>query len=119
MFRSITLTFVAIHLSAQNIPSGQNQQLSRAAKNPYDLARFIDSHLSFDCNVIWKALGAEPLSFQPCGNPSERKHCSTELITVLDPDQIILAIHGDITQFDCLSPILAGEDRHMALHRRA
>ena len=80
---------LAISLPAQ-IPSVQDEELARVAKNPYDLARFIDSHLGFDWNVLWKALGIQPLFIQPCGKLSNgRKHCSTELITVLDPDQMI------------------------------
>ena len=43
--------------------------------------------------VLWTALGVEPLRFQPCGNPGGER-CSTELLTVLDPDQTILLIQG-------------------------
>ena len=100
MFRLAALTLLVISLPAQ-IPSVQDEELARAAKNPYDLARFIDSHLGFDWNVLWKALGIQPLFIQPCGKLSNgRKHCSTELITVLDPDQMILVVQGDATPAD-------------------
>jgi hypothetical protein len=101
MIRLVSLALLAISLSAQGIPSGQDQELSRAAKNPYDLARYIDSHLGFDWGVMWRVLGAEPVFIQPCGKLSDgKKRCSTELITVLDPDQIVLVIQGDATPAD-------------------
>jgi len=50
---------------------------------------------------MWRALGHEPLFIQPCGKLSDGKgQCSTELITVLDPDQIILLIQGDTRPAD-------------------
>ena len=93
---------LAVSLSAQNVsPSAQNQDLFRAARNPYDLARFIDSNISFDWGAMWKALGREPILLQPCGKLSGGQgQCSTELITVLDPDQIILLIQGAAAPFD-------------------
>ena len=100
MFRFVPLALLVISLSAQT-PSVQDEQLSRAARNPYDLARFIDSHLGFDWDVLWKALSTKPLMIQPCGKLSGgERQCSTELITVLDPDQVILIVQGDFTPAD-------------------
>jgi len=100
MFRLIAPALLGISLSAQT-PSVRDEELSRAAKNPYDLARFIDSHLGFDWDVLWKALVIQPLLIQPCGKLSNgKRQCSTELITVLHPDQIILIVQGDATPAD-------------------
>ena len=85
MFRLTAFALLAIPLWAQSGPSAQDAELARAAKNPYDLARFVDSHTGFDWNVLWKALGIEPLMMQACGDRSAA--CSTELITVFNPDQ--------------------------------
>ena len=86
---------------AQNVPSDLNGELTRAAKNPYDIARFVDSHMGFDWNVLWKALGIGPLLMQPCGDLTGRgPQCSTELITVLNPDQVILLLQGTLTPAD-------------------
>jgi hypothetical protein len=47
VLRSTALAVAAISSLAQSIPDARNQDdLARAAKNPYDLARFIDSHLT-------------------------------------------------------------------------
>jgi len=99
MFRLTVLLLLAASIAAQN--TGANEQLARAGRNPYDLARFVDSHPRFDWEVLWKAFGIEPLVYQPCGGLSDAgKQCSTELISVLDPDQVILVIQGDSTPTD-------------------
>jgi hypothetical protein len=92
---------VLLPLLAQDTPPAQNDELVRAAKDPYDLARFIDSHLGFDWDVLWKALGTEGEFIQPCGKLSDGKQgCTTELITVFNPDQAILLVQGDATPAD-------------------
>jgi hypothetical protein len=94
------LPLIAVSLLAQITSSG-NDDVVRAATNPYDLARFIDSHLGFDWNVLWKALGTQGYLIQPCGKLSDgKRQCSVELITVLDPDQEILLVQGDLTPAD-------------------
>jgi hypothetical protein len=97
----LPLVLAVLPLLAQSVPRSQNDELVRASKNPYDLARFIDSHLGFDWNVLWKALGTEGASIQPCGKLSDGKGgCSSELITVLNPDQTIVLVKGDFTPAD-------------------
>ena len=84
--------------------------LAHAARNPYD-SRFIDSHRDFDWMPMWNSLGVEPRFIQPCGRLSDgRSLCSTELITVLDPDQVILQIIGDITPADIYLRFLKQRD---------
>jgi hypothetical protein len=93
-------------------------ELARAAKNPYDLARFIDSHLGFDWGVLWKALGTEGAVIQPCGRLSDgRRGCSTELITVLSPDQAILLAIGDATPADIYIRFLHEKERRLEVRR--
>jgi hypothetical protein len=70
--------------------------LASAAKSPYDLARYINSHTGFSWDPMWKTLGvgeADAGNLFPCEN---RQDCTTELITFLDPDQTILLIHDSI-----------------------
>lgn len=96
MLHPIALTLLAVAAAAQSIPDARNQDdLARAAKNPYDFARFIDSHNGFDWNVMWSALGAEPSDLL-----NNRMQYSTELITILEPDQIIVLVQGESTPFD-------------------
>ncbi len=80
---TIILSWVAF---AQNAP---DPELERAAKSPYDLARYIDSHTGFDWEPLWKSLGVADASLLPCERSGD---CSTELITVLEPRQTILVI---------------------------
>lgn len=50
---------------------------------------------------MWKTLGTEGYFIQPCGKlPDGKRGCSTELITVLNPDQEILLVQGDATPAD-------------------
>jgi hypothetical protein len=94
MFRPMLFAALAVAVSAQIPPPRNQDDLAAASKNPYDLARFIDSHLGFDWTPLWKALGTDPLDTQPCGKLFDgTEQCSTELITVLNPDQVILLIH--------------------------
>jgi len=72
----------------------QESDLTRAAQNPFDLARFIDSHPHFDWNELWKALQTEPMQIPDCDFMGQG--CWTELIQVLDPDQVILLVQGDV-----------------------
>ena len=69
--------------------------LARASKSPYDLARYIDSHLKFPWEPMWKALGIDQSdqwnNFFLC---ESRDGCTTELITFLDPDQTILHLRN-------------------------
>jgi len=91
---------LAVLLLAQ-AAQAQDDELVRAATNPYDLARFIDSHLGFDWSVLWKALGTPGTFIQPCGKPSNGlRGCSTEVIGVQNPDQAIVLVVGDSTPAD-------------------
>ena len=68
--------------------------MARAAKSPYDLARFINAHPAFqNRDPLWKSLGIDPekLSLEDCGFWQQ---CSTELITVFDPFQVIVLIRA-------------------------
>jgi hypothetical protein len=95
------ITLALLPFLPQDTRLSQNDELVRAAKNPYDLARFIDSHLAFDWEVLWKALGTKGEFIQPCGRLSDgKKGCSTELITVLNPDQEILLVEAGAAPAD-------------------
>jgi hypothetical protein len=107
----LPLALAVLTLVAQSIPPSQSDDLARAAKNPYDLARFIDSHFGFDWEVLWKALGTEGPFIQPCGKLSGgKRQCSTELIIVLNPDQAILLVQGDATPADIYIRFLQEKD---------
>ncbi len=85
MYRFASIVLVSSVAFAQTAPA---PEIVRAAKSPYDLARYIDSHVGFEWGPLWNALGVGG-SLRPCENSGD---CSTELITVLDPPQTILVI---------------------------
>jgi hypothetical protein len=68
--------------------------LVRAAKSPYDLARFVDTHPDFDPAPLWKALGID--RYMVDSMPFPASGCSEELIAVLDPPQAIVLLRGGI-----------------------
>jgi len=75
MFRLIALGIFAIPICAQN------------TANPYELARFISSQTDVDWPSLWKALGVTNPPYSPLCGP-----CSTDVITLFEPSQAILAV---------------------------
>jgi hypothetical protein len=78
--------------------AGVDEDLAQAAKSPYEIARFIDTHVTFGWEPLWKALGIRKADvfMQPCGEMSgPRRDCYEELITVVDPFQVILILRHD------------------------
>lgn len=68
--------------------SGPVPEILQAARSPYELARYVDTHVGFEWKPLWERFKLQaPLL--PCSQAGE---CSTELITVLDPPQTILVI---------------------------
>jgi hypothetical protein len=81
--------------------AGVDEDLAKAAKSPYEIARFVDTHVTFDWEPLWKALGIpkDQVFIQPCGTMSgPKRDCSEELITVLDPFQVILILRHDLAE---------------------
>ncbi len=65
-------------------------ELAQAVKNPYELARYLNSHEAVDWKQVWRLLGAEP------ADPNcERLGCAVDgVITIPMPSQAILVIDG-------------------------
>jgi hypothetical protein len=80
---TIVLSSVAF---AQNAPE---PDIVRAAKSPYDLARYINSHDEIDWVPLWKALGVDEGLGLPCST-----NCTAELIVVDNPEQAILIVNA-------------------------
>jgi len=74
-----------------------DEELARAAKSPYEIARFVDTHSSFQWEPLWKALGihGDDVFMQPCEQEGGSK-CYEELVTVLDPFQVILLLRHEL-----------------------
>ena len=88
----VALSTVAI---AQNVAE---PEIVRAAKSPYDLARYLETHSDFEWAPLWQALGAaNPSSVEPCVTDSAKQaRCSTEVIGLLNPDQAIVVVQGEL-----------------------
>ena len=71
-------------------------QIALAAKSPFTLARYIESHKNLDWDALWKALGVRDpkVSDPPCGSATHNP-CTTSILTVLNPDQAILIVQSD------------------------
>lgn len=87
---AVGVVFSAFAL-AQNAPE---PEIARAAKSPYDLARYIDSHEKIDWPTLWRALGIKPDLGLSCSSD-----CVTELIVVENPEQAILIVEAFL-QYD-------------------
>jgi len=74
---------IAVVISAFALPghaiADVETDLARAAKSPYDIARFVDTHKTFDWAPLWKALGIDPnpVQLMPCegGGKTVRRSC--------------------------------------------
>ena len=78
--------------------AGVDEELAQAAKSPYDIARFVDRHASFQWEPLWQALGIKDadLATQPCeAREGAVRICSEELITIPDPSQVVLILRQE------------------------
>ena len=94
----LTLAIIGLSLRVEAF-AGVDEDLARAAKSPYEIARFVDTHVTFRWEPLWKTLSIpkDALFMQPCDfrNGNSSPECSEELVTILDPFQVILILrHG-------------------------
>lgn len=85
-----------IILSSVAFAQNAETEIALAAKSPMTLARYVESHSkAFDWKALWNALGThDPNVLWPlCGESFYS--CSTEVVTVPKPEQIILIIQSD------------------------
>src|SRR5205809_6190100 len=87
MIHTVALfVYATIALAQSQSSSG----LIQSSKSPYELEQYIKSHASFNWEPLWKSLGVQ-VSPLPLEQSAE---CTTDLLTVLEPAQTILAIGG-------------------------
>jgi hypothetical protein len=83
----------------------QQTELAVASKSPFQLARYLESHKIVDWGALRSSLGTRdplgigdpPSLYVPCGEAPENP-CSTQVVTVLNPDQEILIIQGNLVR---------------------
>ncbi len=67
-------------------------------KSPLTLARYVESHSTVDWKALRSALNLKDSQywFAPCGGdaPANETRCSSETVTVANPDQAIVIIRG-------------------------
>ena len=96
------LAIVALLLPVMGAAASVDEELAQAAKSPYDIARFVDTHVTFRWEALWSALGIQKnadVFMQPCGElGGPKRDCAEELVTVLDPFQVILILRHDLAE---------------------
>lgn len=80
------------------LPVPGDSSVVAAARSPETLARFVKSHRVIDWKALRSSLGLQDSKywFAPCGGnlPASDAPCSTEIASVVSPDQAILIIRG-------------------------
>lgn len=100
MYRLATTIILSSVAFAQN---AQEAEIVGAGKSPFDLARYIDSHPTIDWKPLWTAMGNggdPPKELPRCAPYPVGIFCSTELITVINPSQVIVLVHADSSGYD-------------------
>lgn len=96
----LRIAIVALLIPVRGAAATVDEELAQAAKSPYDIARFVDTHITFQWESLWTALGIQKeddVFMQPCGElGGPKRDCSEELVTVLDPFQMILILRHDL-----------------------
>jgi hypothetical protein len=80
-----------------------SEGISTVAESPYELAKFVETHSNFDWKSLWQTLNItdESIFLPRCdegfvGVPS----CSSEIITLVDPPQLILILEHRSSEFE-------------------
>lgn len=90
MLRAVAAVVFSAFALAQK---AQDPEIVQAAKSPYELSRYVDTHPKIDWNALWNALGVKDTKLLGCGSLIWRDDpCSTETITVNNPDQVIVVL---------------------------
>ena len=84
----------AVAAASQSLTPTQKAELARAAKNPFDLAKFIDTHPAPGWRINVKP-GTHALSIAPDYTQRDFEACKTKLLTVKTPKQAIVVIEGE------------------------
>ena len=90
---TLYLLCCAIPVLSQDTPDTASE-LARAARSPYDIERFVETHTDFDWEPLWKALKiTDQIEMAGCVKQGDAAHsCSSELIIVVGPLQAILLL---------------------------
>ncbi len=91
--RWIVATILSSLAVAQTLTSAETAELARATKNPFELARFIDNHPAGYWDVEWKS---PTLSV----TPAREGICTTQVLSVMVPEQAIVIIECDSSPGD-------------------
>lgn len=77
--------------------------LTLAAKSPYELERFFETHATFETAPLWKTLGVHedetPLPECTDSGRDALRACSSELIIITDPNQAIVVLSQRLEYF--------------------
>jgi len=85
-----TITTVSLKAPLDDFPS--DPELVQAARSPYDIQRFVETHFNFDWGPLAKALNIKDGIGLDCEGDQERHNCSSELITIMDPPRTVVCL---------------------------
>lgn len=90
------MRFLSAAIALAQIALAQGITAEQAAKSPYDFARYIESHPGADVTPVWKSMGVAdgPGQVARCEPSPGVGPCEIEIITLLDPSQVILLLEG-------------------------
>lgn len=91
LLRTVICLIAGCLTSSVNTLADSADDLQQAAKSPHELAKFFNSHPTFDVTPLWQTLGNAPGAsaegpFLPL---CEDSACSAEIVNVAAPPQII------------------------------
>ncbi|MFN7925392.1 MAG: hypothetical protein U0Q16_35160 [Bryobacteraceae bacterium] len=93
------LLFAAVVLSCGFSGFADDEEIERLAGSPLELAKFVETHSNFEWAPLWRALKHE--SFLPSCSAGFQgvPPCSSEVITVADPLQLIVILEHESSGF--------------------
>jgi hypothetical protein len=92
MYRLAAIIILSSVAFAQNAQEhAQEPEIVRAAKSPYDLVRYINSHDDIDWKPLWQILGVDAQFGLTCS-----RNCAAELIVIENPEQAILIVNASL-----------------------
>jgi hypothetical protein len=96
---------LAIAIFASMLRGEDPDELIAAAASPYSLAKYVETHSDFDDDSLWKRLtpGLKEWSLPRCDDFFRGiAPCSCELITVVDPFQVIAVVESKFSKFQTI-----------------
>ncbi len=92
----VLAAFAAVALCLPTLFADDNDDLAKAARSPYQIARFVQSHTDFDWEEMWKALGVARKDDKPCLHScDEGDRCTAETLWYNNELDTVLRLNNE------------------------